>query len=207
MSDSGHQPPGRQGSVSSEGAVRGPGGHQARCATRSQAPHHAQDLAAARCAILTISDTRTVGDDASGALLRALLEAAGHVAADYRIVRDEPDLVRRAVEEMAASGTIDVALLSGGTGIAPRDQTFEAVSALLPRRIDGFGELFRALSFEEIGAAAMLSRAVGGLVGDMVVFSMPGSTAACRLAMERLVLPQLGHVVALARPAVKAKGA
>jgi molybdopterin adenylyltransferase len=119
---------------------------------------------------------------------------------DYRIVADEPALVRAAVEELAGAGRIEVVLLSGGTGIAARDNTFEAVSSLLTKRIDGFGELFRMLSFEEIGSASMISRAVGGLVGTMALFSMPGSTAACRLAMEKLVVPQLAHVVGLARP-------
>ena len=162
--------------------------------------HHAGDARRIRCAIVTVSDTRTEVTDASGAEIRARLEAAGHEVVEYRIVRDEPLLVRALVEDLAAAGEVEVMLLSGGTGIAPRDNTFEAVSGLLTKRIDGFGELFRSLSFEEIGSAAMLSRAVAGLVGTMSVFSMPGSTAACRLAMDKLVVPQLGHVVGLARP-------
>lgn len=162
--------------------------------------HHGGDARRVRCAVVTVSDTRVEADDTSGAEIRTHLEAAGHEVADYRIVRDEPLVVRALVEELAAGGDIDAVLLNGGTGIAPRDNTFEAVSLLLTKRIDGFGELFRALSFEEIGAASMLSRAVAGLVGTMALFSMPGSTAACRLAMEKLVVPQLGHVVGLARP-------
>ena len=131
--------------------------------------------------------------------IRRQLEAAGHRVGDYRIVPDEPALVRAAVEELGTSGRIEVVLVSGGRGIAARDNTCAAVSALLSKRIDGFGELFRMLSFEEIGSASMISRAVGGLVGTMALFSMPGSTAACRLAMEKLIVPQLTHVVGLAR--------
>ena len=162
--------------------------------------HHARDARRILCAVVTVSDTRTVQDDKSGGEIRSRLEAAGHHVDDYRIVADEPALVRRVLEEYSAGGRIEAVLVSGGTGIAARDNTFEAVSALLTKRIDGFGELFRMLSFEEIGAAAMLSRATAGLVGTMAVFSMPGSTAACRLAMERLIVPQLTHVVGLARP-------
>jgi molybdenum cofactor biosynthesis protein B len=162
--------------------------------------HHAKDARTVACAIVTVSDTRTADDDTSGAEIRRQLEAAGHRVEAYRIVADEPALVKRIVGELADSGLVDVVLLSGGTGIAARDNTFEAISSLLTKRIDGFGELFRMLSYEEIGAASMISRAVGGLVGTMAVFSMPGSTAACRLAMEKLIVPQLAHVAGLARP-------
>lgn len=162
--------------------------------------HHARDVRRVACAIVTVSDSRTPDTDTSGNEIRAHLEAAGHVVDDYRIVPDEPALVRSLLEAYATAGRVDAVLLSGGTGVAARDTTFEAVAALLTKRIDGFGELFRMLSYGEIGAAAMLSRAVAGLAGTMAVFSMPGSTAACRLAMERLVVPQLAHVVGLARP-------
>lgn len=162
--------------------------------------HHARDARRVACAVVTVSDTRTEETDSSGSEIRARLEKAGHVVEVYRIVADEPALVRGLVEDFAAGGRVEAVLLSGGTGIAARDTTFEAVASLLTKRIDGFGELFRMLSFEEIGAAAMLSRAVAGLAGTMAVFSMPGSTAACRLAMDRLILPQLAHVVGLARP-------
>ena len=162
--------------------------------------HHARDARHVLCAIVTVSDTRIPETDASGREIRSRLEAAGHRVEAYRIVADEPALVRRVLEEYSAGGRVEAVLVSGGTGIAARDTTFEAVSSLLTKRIDGFGELFRMLSFEEIGAAAMLSRAVAGLMGTMAVFSMPGSTAACRLAMDRLVVPQLAHVVGLARP-------
>ena len=165
--------------------------------------HHASDARKIRCAVVTVSDTRTAGNDTSGDEIRARLEAAGHRIVASRIVRDEPVLVRRELEEHAASGLVDVVLLTGGTGIAARDTTFEAVSALLTKTIDGFGELFRMLSYEEIGSAAMLSRAVAGLYGDIAVFSMPGSTAACRLAMEKLIVPELPHLVGLAAAATR----
>ncbi|MFN2425144.1 MAG: molybdenum cofactor biosynthesis protein B [Candidatus Binatia bacterium] len=164
------------------------------------AAHHARDPRRIVCAVITVSDTRCVDNDTSGGELRTRLEAAGHEVADYRIVPDEPAEVRRVLEQLAAGGRVEAVLVSGGTGIAARDNTYEAVAGLLTKRVDGFGELFRMLSFEEIGAAAMLSRAVAGLAGTMAVFSMPGSTAACRLAMERLIVPQLAHVVGLARP-------
>lgn len=183
-----HQGDGESATTAGHGASHAPRGH------------HAKDARRVCCAIVTVSDTRTADTDTSGDLIRRSLELAGHVVDDYRIVPDEPLLVRSILEDYAAVGHVDAVLLSGGTGVAARDTTFEAVSSLLTKRIDGFGELFRMLSFEEIGAAAMISRAVAGLAGTMVVFSMPGSTAACRLAMEKLVLPQLGHVVGLARP-------
>ena len=162
--------------------------------------HHARDARRVVCAIVTVSDSRTEETDTSGREIRAQLEAAGHFVPAYHLVPDEPARVRVLLETLAADGTVDAVLVSGGTGIAARDTTFEAVSSLLTKRIDGFGELFRMLSFEEIGAAAMLSRAVAGLIGAMAVFSMPGSTSACRLAMEKLIVPQLTHVVGLARP-------
>ena len=147
-------------------------------------------------ALVTVSDTRTEADDASGALMRRLVEGAGHRVEDYRIVRDEPDLVAASLRELAARADIRAILLSGGTGISRRDRTFEAVSSLLDRRLDGFGELFRALSYQDIGSAALLSRAVGGILGDKALFSLPGSAAAVRLGLEKLILPELGHLVA-----------
>jgi molybdenum cofactor biosynthesis protein B len=146
-------------------------------------------------AILTISDTRTEADDRSGALARELLQGAGHEVCEYRIVRDEPAEVRAAVEALARRHDVRAILLNGGTGISRRDRTYEAVASVLERRLDGFGELFRALSYQDIGSAAMLSRAVAGIIGGKVLFSVPGSPAAVRLALERLILPELGHLV------------
>jgi len=147
-----------------------------------------------RIFVVTASDTRTEAEDGSGAFLRAAAAAAGHAIAGYRIVKDEPAAIRAALDEAAAAGA-DAVLVNGGTGIAARDRTYEAVAALLEKRIDGFGELFRMLSFEEIGAAAMLSRAVAGVWGGRAVFSVPGSEAAVRLAWEKLIGPEIGHVV------------
>jgi molybdenum cofactor biosynthesis protein B len=159
--------------------------------------HHQADRRSARYAIVTVSDTRTLEDDRSGDLIRDLCEAAGHELVDREILPDEPDIVAAEVARMADDDAIEVILVTGGTGLAARDTTIEAVDGLLDKRLDGFGELFRMLSFEEIGAAAMLSRAVGGVIGTTAVFCMPGSSAACRLAVERLILPELGHITGL----------
>jgi len=159
--------------------------------------HHAHDQAAIACGILTVSDTRTEADDASGQRIRALLEAAGHRVAYYRIVRDEPARITALID--AAPPEVDVVICTGGTGVARRDTTYEAITQLLDKEIPGFGELFRLLSWEQVGAAAMLSRATAGIAGRRVIFSLPGSTRAVELAMTRLIVPQLGHVVGLVR--------
>lgn len=147
------------------------------------------------CAILTVSDTRTEETDASGALLRELLSAAGHAIVRYRIVPDDPALIASVLEDWVADAAVQAVLTNGGTGIAGRDNTYEAIDAMLDKRIDGFGELFRMLSYEDIGPAAMLSRAVGGIRGETVILAMPGSSNAVRLAAERLILPEIGHLV------------
>ena len=161
--------------------------------------HRAAAPSEIACGVLTVSDTRTLADDRSGALIVELLEAAGQRVAQRRIVRDEPQQVTAAVRALVAASGVDAVLITGGTGIAARDQTPEAVAGLFTRELPGFGELFRMLSYQEIGAAAMLSRAAGGVVGRTVVLLMPGSTAAVRLAMEKLVLPEIGHLVEHAR--------
>ena len=156
---------------------------------RSQAPE------CIACAVVTISDTRTPATDKSGALIVEFLEGAGHRVVDRQIVPDEPDKIRPLLMQYSLKGDLEAVLLTGGTGISPRDRTFETVSAMLTKPLPGYGELFRMLSFQEIGAAAMLSRALGGLMGSMLVLTMPGSTAAVRLAMEKLIVPELGHLV------------
>ncbi|MBI4717524.1 MAG: molybdenum cofactor biosynthesis protein MoaB [Planctomycetes bacterium] len=161
--------------------------------------HRARDPSTVHCAVITVSDTRTPDTDAGGALIRRLLEAGGHTVDHYEILRDDPSTVGQRVRELCG-GECAVVLLTGGTGLSPRDSTHEAVVSLLEKRMDGFGELFRVLSFQEMGAAAMLSRAVAGVCGGSAVFSMPGSPAAVRLAMERLILPELAHLVGLLRP-------
>jgi len=143
--------------------------------------------------VVTASDSRGEAEDTSGAYLKSALAAAGHVLAGYRIVRDEPAEVRSALDAAAAAGA-EAVIVNGGTGISGRDRTYEAVAGLLEKRLDGFGELFRMLSFQEIGSAAMLSRAVAGAWQGRAVFSVPGSTAAVRLAWEKLIGPELGHV-------------
>ncbi len=163
----------------------------------SSGPHHRTDAAAITCGIVTVSDTRSESDDVSGQRIRALLEAAGHRVAFYRIVRDEP--VQIAALLRGAPAEIEVLICNGGTGIARRDTTYEAIAGLLDKEITGFGELFRMLSWEQVGAAAMLSRATAGIAGARALFSLPGSTKAVELAMTQLILPQLGHVVGLVR--------
>ena len=145
------------------------------------------------CAIITVSDTRTEETDKSGALIKELLAEAGHTVSDYRIVPDEPAVITSLLDEL--SERVEAILLNGGTGISKRDNTFEAVSSKLEKTLPGFGEIFRVLSYEEIGAGAMLSRATAGLFQDTLVFSMPGSTNAVRLAMTRLIAPELSHLV------------
>ena len=157
--------------------------------------HHAQKVTCVDCAIVTVSDTRTPDSDTSGALIRELLTKSGHRVVGHEIVPDEPSQVRERVVALCAGGTCQAVILTGGTGLSPRDTTYEVVVTLLEKRIDGFGELFRMLSFQEIGPAAMLSRAVAGVCRGTVVFSLPGSTGAVRLGMERLILPQLAHMV------------
>ncbi|NOT01795.1 MAG: MogA/MoaB family molybdenum cofactor biosynthesis protein [Phycisphaerales bacterium] len=159
--------------------------------------HKRQQVSTVSCAVVTVSDTRTEADDASGALIRELLTEAGHRVRLSVIVRDDPERIREVLTGVRDDPSCEAVLMTGGTGLAPRDVTHEVVSGLLDKRLDGFGELFRGFSFAEIGPAAMLSRAVAGVMGSTVVFAMPGSTAAVRLAMERLVLPELPHVVYL----------
>ncbi len=145
------------------------------------------------CFVVTISDTRTESNDISGDAIVELLEAGGHELAGRRLVRDDPPAVRGAVAAGAASAS--VVITTGGTGITSRDSTYEAIAALLEKRLDGFGELFRMLSYQEVGSAAMMSRACAGTIGSSVVFALPGSENAVRLAMTKLILPEMGHIV------------
>lgn len=159
--------------------------------------HHRHDAPAVHCGILTVSDTRTEADDISGQRIRALLEEAGHQVAFYRIVKDEPERIAALLR--GAPPAVEVMICNGGTGIAARDTTYEAIAGLLDKEISGFGELFRMLSWQQVGAAAMLSRATAGIAGARVIFSLPGSTKAVELAMTQLILPQLRHIAGLAR--------
>jgi len=156
--------------------------------------HRAQAPESVTCAVITVSDTRTPETDRSGALIRERLTETGHRVVAYRIVPDEPDQVGALIDELA--GTCDaIILLNGGTGIARRDSTYDAVAVRLEKRLDGFGELFRMLSYAEIGAAAMLSRAVAGVYRDTLLFLTPGSSNAVALAMDKLIIPEIAHMV------------
>jgi len=161
----------------------------------SVAEHRALSPSQVACLILTVSDTRTLENDTSGQAIASLLEQAGHTVTARRTVRDEPADVAAILRDAIARRDARVIITTGGTGISNRDATYEAVTALFEKQIDGFGELFRMLSFHEIGPAAMLSRATAGVSGGCAIFVLPGSEHAVRLAMERLILPELGHVV------------
>lgn len=162
------------------------------------ARHHRRDVTAIDCVVVTVSDTRTAGTDRTGPFIRRALEARGHRVLEQAILPDEPRRITaylRGLERRRS--TARVVVLTGGTGLAPRDRTYEAVDALITKRLDGFGELFRMLSHRQVGSRAMLSRAVAGVSRGRILFSIPGSEAAVRLAMRRLILPELGHLVAL----------
>ena len=157
--------------------------------------HRASAPARVTCFVLTVSDSRTLDTETSGRAIAELLQAAGHEVLDRQVVRDEPADVERIVRAEIESGRARVVITTGGTGITSRDSTYEALTALFEKRLDGFGELFRMLSFQEIGAAAMLSRATAGIANRRAIFLLPGSEHAVRLAMQRLILPELGHLL------------
>ena len=163
------------------------------------AEHRARGAKAIRCAVITVSDTRTDANDVGGDTVASLLEGAGHVVSSRRIVPDDRQQLTESIGQLTKQGEVAVILLTGGTGISPRDQTYSTVSGMFDSDLPGYGELFRMLSYEEIGPAAILSRATAGLIGDVVVLTMPGSPAAVRLAMERIILPELGHMVGQTR--------
>ncbi len=147
-----------------------------------------------RCGVITVSDTRTAETDASGTAIRAMLQQAGHHVIRYTVVKDEPDQITALIHTFQADGC-QVIITNGGTGIARRDNTFEAVNRLLEKHLPGFGELFRMLSYADIGAAAMLSRATAGISGQSLIFCLPGSPGAVSLALEKLIMPELHHLV------------
>lgn len=148
------------------------------------------------CYIITVSDTRTPETDSGGDLVQAMLEEAGYSLAGRTLVKDDYEAIRELVYKKSAHSGIEAVLLTGGTGISPRDTTYEAVASLLDKTLPGFGEIFRYLSFtEDIGSAAILSRAIAGTIGSTAIFSMPGSTGAVKLAMSRIIIPELRHVM------------
>jgi molybdenum cofactor biosynthesis protein B len=163
----------------------------------SHIEHHKVALKNLKCAVVTISDTRTEENDESGQAIRQMVESDGHEVRSYSIVKDDAELIMRAVED--AIDQADVVICSGGTGISPRDVTIETLEPLMSRTVEGFGELFRSLSYDEIGSSAMLSRAVAGIVNKNLVFCLPGSPNAVKLAMEKLILPEMGHMLSQVR--------
>jgi molybdenum cofactor biosynthesis protein B len=164
-------------------------------AARTDLEHKAAAPSRVACYVITVSDTRTEDTDTGGRAIVELLTAAGHQVTGRAIVRDDSDELRDCIGRQLAHPDVQAIITTGGTGITSRDCTYEAISAMLWKQIDGFGELFRALSYQEIGAAAMMSRAVAGTIAGRVVVALPGSEAAVRLALTKLLLPELGHLV------------
>jgi molybdopterin adenylyltransferase len=162
------------------------------------APHHEHKSNAPSsigCVIITCSDTRTSETDTSGYRIMHMLKDAGHSVVAYHLVKDEPAKIKAKIKSAVADKKVQAIIINGGTGISRRDSTFEAVDAMLEKRLDGFGEVFRYLTYQEIGSPAIMSRATAGILQGRVLFSTPGSENAVRLAMEKLILPELGHLV------------
>ncbi|MGB3509403.1 MAG: molybdenum cofactor biosynthesis protein B [Microcoleaceae cyanobacterium] len=160
-----------------------------------QIPHPAPQDITLGCAVITVSDTRTPETDKSGQLLQEILQNAGHSIPEYTIITDEKSEVVAQMKYLSQRDYIDAIIFSGGTGIAPRDTTYDAIEHLLEKSLPGFGELFRWLSYQEIGSRAIASRAVAGIYQGKLVFSLPGSSNAVKLAVEKLILPELVHLV------------
>jgi molybdopterin adenylyltransferase len=158
-------------------------------------PHPDVNAIALNCAVITVSDTRTTATDQSGQIIQQLLTDAGHQIVTYTIVKDEPEQIKTWLNKLDASAELETIILNGGTGIAPRDTTYDVVSGWLDKTIPGFGEIFRWLSYQEIGSRAIASRAVAGIKNQKVIFSLPGSSNAVKLAMTQLILPELNHLV------------
>ena len=167
--------------------------------SQSVAEHRSQAPQSLQCAVITISDSRTLETDTGGATVAQRLRDGGHQVIARRLIPDDPIQMEDLLRNLEQRGDLDAVLMTGGTGISSRDQTYETVCRLLTKPLPGYGELFRSLSYREIGAAAMLSRAVGGLMGRIVVLTMPGSRAAVCLAMDKVILPELSHLVREAR--------
>ena len=148
-----------------------------------------------RCFVITVSDTRDEATDTSGQAIKKLLGDEGHEAAGYRIVKDDPVQIENLLNETLGKRDIDALIVNGGTGIAPRDGTYEVVSRFFEKKLDGFGEIFRYLSYQDIGSAAIMSRAAAGTARGKIVISLPGSKGAVTLAMEKLILPEIRHMV------------
>jgi|SRR6187549_3799245 len=163
--------------------------------TPSHHEHKDQAPSSIGCMIITCSDTRTPETDTSGQLIRKLLEERGHTVVGYHLVKDDPPQIQLWIARGTANEAVQAIIINGGTGISRRDSTFEAVDAMLEKRLAGFGEIFRLLTFQDIGSPAIMSRATAGVINGRVLFSTPGSENAVRLAMEKLILPELGHLI------------
>jgi len=160
-------------------------------------PHQDNNPIAVNCAVITISDTRTIETDKSGQLIQGFLRQAGHKVSFYTIVKDEPPQIRSQLIQLCDRVDLNALIFSGGTGIAPRDTTYDTISNLLEKTLPGFGEIFRFLSYQEIGSRAIASRATAGLYRGKLVFSLPGSSHGVKLALEKLILPEIVHLVQL----------
>ncbi|MEB3225349.1 MAG: molybdenum cofactor biosynthesis protein B [Synechococcus sp.] len=162
-------------------------------------PHPDSDGRPIRCGVVTVSDTRSPGTDKSGQLIKDLLTAAGHEIGDYEVIKDDPEAIAHRLETLAQMD-LEALIFNGGTGIAHRDNTYDMLAKHLEKILPGFGEIFRTLSYQEIGSRAIASRAVAGTYRGMILFSLPGSSGAVRLAMEKLILPELRHLVTQLQP-------
>ena len=170
-------------------------------------PHPDQPGVTVACAVVTVSDTRTPETDRSGQLIQQQLIDAGHRLVTYAIVKDEPDQIQEQLQLFGPDPDIQAVIFNGGTGIAPRDTTYDAIARLLEKTLPGFGEIFRALSYQEIGSRAIASRAIAGIYQNTLIFSVPGSSKAVKLAMEALILPELVHLVGQLHPDQKPSSA
>jgi molybdopterin adenylyltransferase len=162
-------------------------------------PHPDSDVRAIRCGVITVSDTRSPETDKSGQLIKALLTEAGHKIGDYEVIKDDPEAIAQRLRTLAHEN-LEALIFNGGTGIAHRDNTYDMLEKHLEKVLPGFGEIFRTLSYQDIGSRAIASRAVAGTYRGMILFSLPGSTGAVQLAMEKLILPELRHLIAQLRP-------
>jgi molybdopterin adenylyltransferase len=156
---------------------------------------HASETVIARCAVITLSDTRNESTDKSGARIKQLLSEQKHRLQDYRVIPDDPAQLDQLLSQYLSRNDLDVILTNGGTGISQRDQTIGVIERHITQPLPGFGELFRMLSYEQIGSGAILSRAIGGIAHGKLIFAMPGSTKAVELAMSKLILPELKHLL------------
>lgn len=158
-------------------------------------PHPDLTPMTVNCAVITVSDTRSPETDKSGQLIQQLLLEAGHAITVYTLLKDEPEQIQSQLQALGERSDVDAAIFNGGTGIAPRDTTYDALERLLEKTLPGFGEVFRYLSYQEIGSRAIASRAVAGVYQAKLIFSIPGSTGAVKLALKHLILPELVHLI------------